>query len=87
MCRLFKITGRVQGVFFRGSTRDVCVRLDVKGQAVNLIDGSVEVRICGDKAATQQVRNWLKRGPPMARVSLVRELVTQCTRPQDFLVQ
>ena len=87
MCRLFKITGRVQGVFFRGSTRDVCVRLDVKGQAVNLKDGSVEVRICGDKAATQQIRNWLKRGPPMARVNLVRELVTQCTRPQEFLVQ
>ena len=86
MCRLFKITGSVQGVFFRGSTRDICVRLDVKGQAVNLPDGSVEVLVCGDKMATQQVQDWLEQGPPSARVDSVEELATQCIRPLGFSI-
>ncbi|MED5461716.1 MAG: acylphosphatase, partial [Pseudomonadota bacterium] len=51
MCRLFNVTGDVQGVFFRATTQTVAERLGVNGHAVNLLDGSVEVRACGDDAA------------------------------------
>jgi acylphosphatase len=50
-CRQFKVSGRVQGVFFRVSTRDVAVPLNITGHAINLPDGSVEVLACGDAAA------------------------------------
>ena len=48
MCRLFRVRGRVQGVFFRVSTRDVALPLGLSGHAINLQDGSVEQ--VGDEA-------------------------------------
>jgi acylphosphatase len=71
--RRFRITGTVQGVYFRHSTRLEAVRLRVAGLARNLADGSVEVIAHGDSAALGQLRDWLHHGPPMARVASVEE--------------
>ncbi len=84
MCRLFKVTGRVQGVFFRASTRDVATPLGLAGHAVNLADGSVEVRACGDDQAIDELARWLNQGPRSAAVSRVDELDTSCTSPARF---
>ena len=84
MCRLFKVTGRVQGVFFRVSTQDAAVGLDLNGHAVNMPDGSVEVRACGDEQSVEQLRKWLHQGPRMADVADVVELDTACERPERF---
>jgi acylphosphatase len=62
------VTGRVQGVFFRASTQREAQRLGLTGHARNLADGSVEVLACGDPAALQRLREWLRQGPPHARV-------------------
>ena len=43
----FCITGKVQGVFFRASTRKQALRLGLRGYAKNLADGSVEVLAVG----------------------------------------
>ena len=67
-CRLFRITGRVQGVWFRGSTQTVANRLQIAGYAVNKPDGSVEVLACGSEAALEQLEAWLHQGPTGARV-------------------
>ena len=64
----FIVRGKVQGVWFRASTRDVAVRLGLAGHACNLVDGSVEVVALGDAAAIDQLQAWLHQGPPMARV-------------------
>jgi len=69
--RRFTIEGRVQGVFFRDSTRRVANSLGITGYAINLSDGNVEVLACGPPAALQELATWLERGPPMARVSHV----------------
>ena len=84
MCRQFKISGRVQGVFFRASTRDVAVSLGLNGHAINLPDGCVEVRACGDDAALEELREWLGHGPRRAEVTSVVEEDTACTRPGRF---
>jgi acylphosphatase len=84
MCRLFKVTGRVQGVFFRVSTRDVAVPLGIHGHAVNLADGSVEVRACGSSAAVDELEAWLHDGPRNAVVDSVTELDAACTKPDRF---
>jgi acylphosphatase len=84
VCREFIITGRVQGVFFRASTRDVATPLGIKGHAINLEDGTVEVRACGDDAAVEQLRDWLSQGPRQASVTDVVERPTECTHPDRF---
>lgn len=63
-----KITGRVQGVFYRQSTMETANRLDLKGWAKNCLDGSVEAVFEGDKAAIDQAIAWCHQGPPAARV-------------------
>jgi acylphosphatase len=69
--RKFKITGRVQGVFFRDSTKRVADSLSITGHAINLSDGSVEVLACGNAAAIESLQEWLYQGPPMASVTAV----------------
>jgi acylphosphatase len=72
--RCFVVTGKVQGVFFRQSTRLEAKRLNIRGSARNMPDGSVEVRAHGNDAALDALHQWLKRGPPHARVDAVREV-------------
>lgn len=72
--RRFLVFGKVQGVFFRHSTRLEAQRLDIRGIARNLPDGSVEVLARGPAAAIEELRLWLHRGPPEAQVTEVREV-------------
>ncbi len=67
-CR-FIVTGKVQGVFFRASTRDEARRLGLRGYAKNLDDGSVEVIAFGEAGALEVLATWLRQGPPMASVT------------------
>lgn len=70
-CSRFHVSGRVQGVWFRVSTREVAQRLKLTGQAVNLADGSVEVLACGSDAALDELAAWLQHGPEQAHVTAV----------------
>ncbi|MDH3547706.1 MAG: acylphosphatase [Gammaproteobacteria bacterium] len=69
--RRFTIKGRVQGVFFRDSTRRIAESLGLTGHAINLNDGDVEVFACGDEQALDELATWLQTGPPMASVARV----------------
>ena len=68
------VSGRVQGVFFRASTRERAQLLGLNGRVRNLADGRVEVTACGSQAALESLQHWLWQGPPQAKVSDV-----QCT--------
>ena len=69
--RLFTVHGRVQGVWFRDSTRREAQRLGITGHAINLADGNVEVLAQGAAAALAELEQWLHVGPPVARVTRV----------------
>lgn len=71
-CARFIVTGRVQGVFFRASTRERALQLGVAGYAKNRPDGSVEVIVSGSREALDELDGWLHHGPPAARVEAVR---------------
>jgi len=71
--RRFLVKGKVQGVYFRHSTRLEAERLGLAGVARNLEDGSVEVVAHGDATALASLREWLHQGPAMARVAAVEE--------------
>ncbi len=66
--RRWLIAGRVQGVFFRESTRRQAEPLGLSGYACNLGDGRVDVLAQGEPASLDALAGWLKSGPPAARV-------------------
>ena len=66
--RKFIVRGKVQGVWFRESTRRVATELGISGHAINRPDGTVEVVARGDSKAIEQLESWLHEGPTMARV-------------------
>ncbi|MDX5334158.1 MAG: acylphosphatase [Gammaproteobacteria bacterium] len=72
-CRRFLVSGHVQGVFFRASTREQALALGLEGYARNLPDGRVEVVACGPVAALASLRDWLHQGPRLAEVTAVDE--------------
>jgi acylphosphatase len=82
--RLYTIKGRVQGVFFRDSTRRVAESLGLAGHAINLPDGDVEVLACGDGGSLDQLDEWLREGPPHARVDDVIARDVEREAPQGF---
>ena len=76
--RRFLISGRVQGVFFRASTRKVAVAAGLAGWAWNLADGKVEVVARGEADKLDRLHRWLLHGPPMAHVT---EILTEDLDP------
>ncbi len=70
-CLNIKISGRVQGVFFRASTQQQAIELGITGHAINLPDGRVEVLACGEESQLEIFTRWLHQGPDMAQVSQV----------------
>ena len=68
----FLVSGKVQGVWFRASTREQALRLNLRGFARNLADGSVEVVAQGEEDSLARLESWLWTGPALARVSNVQ---------------
>ena len=65
-----RLTGRVQGVYFRGSAKAEANRLGVNGWARNLSDGSVQLFLQHtEKAFLDQMLAWCNAGPPGAEVA------------------
>jgi acylphosphatase len=65
------ITGRVQGVWFRDSCREIARAEGVAGWVRNRGDGAVEAEFEGPPAAVDRVVVWCGEGPPRARVDHV----------------
>lgn len=82
--RKFRIEGRVQGVWFRESTRRQAMPMGITGYARNMPDGSVEVLACGDDEALDRLTDWLSDGPPMAQVSNVEWSEVKADCPDTF---
>lgn len=77
----FIVRGRVQGVFYRASTREQALALGITGKANNRPDGSVEVLASGSVDALDRLERWLWQGPEAARV----EAVERTNLPQQEL--
>ena len=65
------VHGRVQGVFFRGSTQDEAQRAGIDGWVRNLPEGAVEAVFEGEPAAVEQLVAYCQRGPSWAQVAHV----------------
>ena len=71
VCRICRVSGRVQGVYYRGSAQARARDLGITGYARNLADGRVEVLACGDSSQVKTFIEWLWIGPAAAHVTSV----------------
>ena len=62
------VTGRVQGVFFRQSTKVMAIKNNAKGWVRNLDDGRVEIVAQGETQDIENLAHWCKTGPANSRV-------------------
>lgn len=69
--RRVRVTGIVQGVFYRDSCRREANRLSVAGLVTNRDDGSVEAVFEGPRYAVEALITWCGRGPVSAKVDHV----------------
>lgn len=82
------VTGRVQGVYFRSSLREVARRYRVQGWVKNNPNGSVEALLQGRGDSVGHVLEWARHGPPGAVVTeLKTEFLEPSTELSDFQVR
>ena len=72
-----RIAGEVQGVGFRAATRDAAQRAGVRGWVKNESDGSVTVLMTGSESAIGMMDEFLRQGPPAARVAAAAPLMLE----------
>ncbi len=82
VCKHYWVKGKVQGVWFRASTKKAADKLGVTGWVRNVEDGRVEVIACGSEQQIAQLEEWLRQGPELARVD---ELLMEDVPWQQFL--
>ena len=66
-CYKLTVKGRVQGVFFRASTRKKAQRLAINGFVKNTPAGNVEIIAAGEQLAMQEFIQWCHKGPITAK--------------------
>jgi acylphosphatase len=67
-----RVTGKVQGVFYRATAQEVAEGLNLSGWVRNCPDGSVEARATGREAQLNSFIEWCRRGPRNAVVQEVQ---------------
>lgn len=63
--------GKVQGVFFRASSKEQADKLDIIGWVKNTPNGEVHMYAEGEEGAMQEFINWCHKGPIYANVTEV----------------
>ena len=67
-----RVSGKVQGVFFRASTKEQADHLGMKGFVCNEPNGDVYIEVEGDEEQLKVFSDWCKRGPNRARVDSIK---------------
>ncbi|MFN2470772.1 MAG: acylphosphatase [Gaiellaceae bacterium] len=82
-----RVTGRVQGVFFRAETRDRARSLGLAGWVRNAPDGSVEAELEGPHERVESMIRWCGRGSSLATVDDVEVEWTEPRGEHGFVVR
>jgi acylphosphatase len=78
------ITGKVQGVFFRASSKAVADQLGIKGFARNLEDGRVYIEAEGDEFSLEIFLEFCHKGPDDAEVTDVEVVESELKNYRNF---
>jgi acylphosphatase len=75
------IKGRVQGVFFRATAKDVADKIGVRGWVKNTEEGNVEITATGSNEQLQEFVDWCKVGP---RRAIITDVVVTHKEEENF---
>lgn len=81
-----KVTGKVQGVFFRASTKAVADQMGVKGLVKNEKDGSVYIEAEADEITLAMFVEWCNEGPEKSKVESVTTVDGEFKNYRNFEV-
>lgn len=87
IAKRIQVIGRVQGVFFRASTKEKADALGVKGWVKNEPDGSVLIEAEADEEIMAKFEEWCRQGPIMARVDRLDVQSISLESHSSFLVK
>lgn len=83
ICLHAYVSGRVQGVWFRQSTKEMADSLGLTGWVRNLDDGRVELMAQGEDQAVRQLEAWLNQGPELATVAEVASSIVSLSEQYE----
>ena len=86
-CVRVRISGRVQGVFFRASCARLADELGLSGWVRNRPDGDLEAVFQGPASAVEDMVAWCREGPPHARVDAVDVRVEEPAPRTGFRIE
>ena len=81
-----QVFGKVQGVWYRASTRNKALELGICGTVRNLPDGSVFIEAEGSAEQLQSFLEWCQDGPPHARVDRLEKKTLTLDNYEDFQI-
>ena len=81
------VRGRVQGVFYRQSTREKATELNINGFVRNLPDGSVHILATGTIEQLNAFVNWCWQGPRKAIVTDVQQEIRALQQFDSFKIE
>ncbi|MEQ8417948.1 MAG: acylphosphatase [Imperialibacter sp.] len=87
VCYQIRVVGKVQGVFYRASTKTVADELGVKGWVKNEVDGSVLIEAEGTKDKLIDLMAWCKKGPLHAKVDSIERIEVDLKHHNVFLIR
>ncbi|WP_342782492.1 acylphosphatase [Sphingomonas xanthus] len=85
--RIVRISGRVQGVFFRAWVREQAEGLGLAGWVRNCADGTVEAELEGEEDVVSQMIDRMQSGPPLARVDDLEVEASEPLLARSFTVR
>ncbi len=71
-----RVTGSVQGVYFRKSTKEFADGIGLVGYVKNNMDGTVTAEACGTDEQLEKIISWCKSGPNKAHVDKIEYNIT-----------
>lgn len=84
ICVHVRVSGRVQGIFYRAFTRDKALGLGIKGWVRNIPGGGVEAVLEGDRQKVGELLAMMKTGPAGAMISGIELSEIKCKDYEDF---
>ena len=82
-----KVSGKVQGVWFRNYTMDKAIKLGICGYVKNMIDESVYILATGTETQLQELIQWCYTGSPKSRVEKVEANEEELQIMKEFTIK
>ncbi len=80
------VSGKVQGVYYRQSTKEMAISLGITGEVRNLTDSSVYILATGTKKQLDKLVAWCRQGPAKARVTDIEVQEISLQQFDGFLI-